>query len=490
MTDKNDKSRILNDIVTLKGPSSAPEKRSLVSGFEPSSSASSSSSRPSSSVYLDGRSPSAQPSSSASSHTSSDDKKAGAGIMKGMPFPDPVLVPTQEGAHGLRFDFNIGIRAILPPGKWTIRFRDLDTYTVLYQTEGDALQVLSRKRHFINARIELEKDGEIVWAHDYDAAGKDVAVVMPGGTLGDSLGWFPYAVRFAKKHQCRLTVMLSEPLKKLLEPVYPDIRFVLADEFDAIRETLYATYYLGLFFDDEENSWQPADFRYVGLHRTAGYILGVDPTEEPPRVDIEDEDTRPIEEPYVVVAVQASCGCKMWNNPTGWMDTVQHLKAKGYRVICIDRDPAVASSIHWNVIPNGVEDETGNRPLKERARWLKHADFFVGLSSGLSWLAWSVGTPVVLISGFTHPSNEFHTPYRVFSTHGCNSCWHDVRTPFKHNDYMFCPRHKGTPRFFECTRIISADYVNATIDRVCQDYAVPKLGKKRKNKKRARSKKA
>jgi autotransporter strand-loop-strand O-heptosyltransferase len=50
-------------------------------------------------------------------------------------------------------------------------------------------------------------------------------------------------------------------------------------------------------------------------------------------------------------------------------------------------------------IPHGVEDETGDRPLQERARWLRHADFFIGLSSGLSWLAWAVGTPVVMISG-------------------------------------------------------------------------------------------
>ena len=47
--------------------------------------------------------------------------------------------------------------------------------------------------------------------------------------------------------------------------------------------------------------------------------------------------------------------------------------------------------------------------------------------SGLSWLAWAVGTPVVMISGFTHPTNEFATPYRVINYHACNSCWNDVR---------------------------------------------------------------
>jgi hypothetical protein len=35
-------------------------------------------------------------------------------------------------------------------------------------------------------------------------------------------------------------------------------------------EAFYATYSLGLFFDDPDNIWQPCDFRLVGLHRTAG----------------------------------------------------------------------------------------------------------------------------------------------------------------------------------------------------------------------------
>ena len=68
-------------------------------------------------------------------------------------------------------------------------------------------------------------------------------------------------------------------------------------------------------------------------------------------------------------------------------------------------------------------------PLLERARWIRHAEFFVGLASGLSWLAWSVGTPVVMISGFSHPLTEFQTPYRVINYHTCNSCWNMSGTP-------------------------------------------------------------
>ena len=70
--------------------------------------------------------------------------------------------------------------------------------------------------------------------------------------------------------------------------------------------------------------YQPCDFRFVGLHRTAGYILGVDPTEVAPRIEL-DDDSRPIPEPYVCIAVQSTTQSKYWNNPDGWREIVAFL---------------------------------------------------------------------------------------------------------------------------------------------------------------------
>src|SRR5262249_58748292 len=139
------------------------------------------------------------------------------------------------------------------------------------------------------------------------------------------------------------------------------------------------------------------------------------------------------------------------------------LKEAGYRVVCIDQKPTHGQGLVWNHMPNETEDETGHRPLQERARWIAHADFFIGLSSGLSWLAWALGRPVVMISGFTHPLNEFQTPYRVINYNACNSCWNDPRVAFNRHDFLCCPRHQDTPRQFECTRLITAEQVKETI---------------------------
>ncbi len=404
-----------------------------------------------------------------------DPSPPAAPVANKSPYPPPAERPTQQGPDGIRFDFNNGARVALPPrteGKWRVRLRDLDTGNILFQSENQGAYVSSSKRYYVRIGIEvwaLNDAGAAteVLSHDYNAAGQDVLIQLPVGTVGDTMGWFPYVARFAAVRHARVICAMSGLIIPLLRDAYPHIRFVTHEEVieQKIAEQAYATYAVGLFFTDRDNVHQPTDFRHVGLHRTAAYILGVDPAEEPPRLHLEDE-TWPIAEPYVCIAVQSSTQCKYWNNPRGWHDVIAAIKARGFRVICIDQKPVHGGGIVWNHIPHGAEDETGDRPLAERARWLRHAAFFVGLSSGLSWLAWAAGAPVVMISGFTHPTNEFATPYRVINWHACNSCWNDPRELFDHKDFLWCPRHANTPRQFECTRLITAQQVIDAISRV------------------------
>ena len=392
-------------------------------------------------------------------------------VPAGQSYPPVADTPTQHGPCGVRFDFNLGARVLLPTlaeGAWRVTLRDLDTGNVLFRSENQGAFVNSAKRWFVRFRIEVESldaagAAQPVLSHDYDSRGREVLVQFPIGTLGDVLAWFPYAARFAEAHGCRLTCAMSALIIPLLPDAYPDVRFVPHEEVEP--ERFYATYSLGLFFDDAECVWQPCDFRLVGLHRTAGHILGVDPAEEPPRLALPDE-SRAIAEPYVCIAVQSSSQAKYWNNPNGWREVVAFLRDAGYRVLCIDQKPVHGHGLVWTHIPHGAEDLTGDLPLVERARLLRHAAGFVGLSSGLAWLAWAAGCPVVMISGFTHPHNEFATPYRVINYHACNSCWNDPRHRFEHADFLWCPRQANTPRQFECTRLITPEHVRATLRRL------------------------
>ena len=375
-------------------------------------------------------------------------------------------IPTQDAVEGIRFDFNDGIRILFPQnGKnYHVTFTDIDTGIILYSADTvPGAFVTSVKKFFIRFRLIIHEKGgkEPIFTHDYDAENREVMIQLPVGTIGDSIGWFSYVERFQKKHKCKLICVMTPWIADVVKDQYPDITFIKAE--DTKNYSPYACYYMGLFFKGDVDH-QPIDFRYIGLHRTAGYILGVDPRDEPPRFNL--SAPRKIKEKYVVIAAQSSSQAKYWNNPMGWMTVVQFLKDNGYRVICIDKEKVHGTGLHWNYIPYGAEDDTGDKPLQERIDMIKDADFFIGLSSGLSWLAWGCKVPVVMISGFTHPTNEFETPYRVINYHTCHSCWNDMRENFDHYDFLWCPRHKGTDRHFECTRLISAEQVITTIRKI------------------------
>jgi len=61
-----------------------------------------------------------------------------------------------------------------------------------------------------------------------------------------------------------------------------------------------------------------------------------------------------------------------------------------------------------NSAPKGVLDYT-NRSLKETMELINSAEFHLGISSGLSWIAWALNTPVVMVSSFSKPFCEFQS---------------------------------------------------------------------------------
>ena len=122
----------------------------------------------------------------------------------------------------------------------------------------------------------------------------------------------------------------------------------------------------------------------------------------------------------------------------------------------------------------GVIDKTGGHiDLKDRMIDIKNAEMFIGMGSGLSWISWAIGTPTVLISGFSYPISEFEDCVRIFTPEPektCNGCFN--RHWLNPGDWEWCPEHKDTPRHFECTKTITTEMVINGIETV--------LGKKDK----------
>lgn len=383
------------------------------------------------------------------------------------PYAKIPMLPVEEFEDGIRIDFNSGCRVYVPKEstqKYRISILDDDKNLCLYAANIEAGMCAGiAKKFFIKYRVEVYRENEVSPFINYtlDLNNKLVMIQCNGGGLGDSIAWFSNVDAFIKKHNCRALVTLEKYIIPIFKNQYPHIRFIPKEESTAYLP--FATYYMGLFFSDDKD-FQPMDFRLTGLHKISAYILGVDKAPQAPLVDL--KMPRKIKEKYVVISTQSTTQCKYWNNPYGWHEVIKFLKDNGYRVLCIDRDAISVIGNKANYIPHGCEDFTGNVPLQKRIDIIKDADFFVGLSSGLSWLAWCCNVPVVLISGFTEDYNEFDTPYRVINPLVCHGCWNDLKEEFDHSDFMYCPKQKGTDSEFICTRAISHEQVINTIKKV------------------------
>jgi autotransporter strand-loop-strand O-heptosyltransferase len=116
-----------------------------------------------------------------------------------------------------------------------------------------------------------------------------------------------------------------------------------------------------------------------------------------------------------------------------------------------------------NKHPKGVE-YLFNNDIETVIQTLQRSILFIGISSGLSWLSWAVGTKTCLISGFTEPKTEFEDCIRISPQPGiCQGCFNTDKLDA--GDWNWCPRHKGTDRQFECTKTISSLEV---IDKISQ----------------------
>ena len=91
---------------------------------------------------------------------------------------------------------------------------------------------------------------------------------------------------------------------------------------------------------------------------------------------------------------------------------------------------------------------------------IHHSKFLIGLSSGLSWLAWAMGKHVVMISNFTSSDHEFTSNCtRITNRSVCSGCWNKPEFKFDKGDWNWCPEHIGTPRQFECHTSITSKMV-------------------------------
>ena len=314
------------------------------------------------------------------------------------------------------------------------------------------------KQYYSDWKIEVRENDELIFETTNDYKDKRVLITFGSSSLGDTLAWIPYCEEFRKKHQCKLIV--STFMNNLFKDQYPDIEFV---EPGNTVNNLIAQYDLGWFYDDQSNydfNRHPQDFKKLPLQQTATDILGLDFEEIRPRLNLPKVEKKK----KVGIGFHSTAQSKYWNNSVGWQKVVDYLNGMGYECMIYSKE---GDGYMNNFYPKGVTTFKGGS-IQEVIDDLVTCEFFIGLGSGLSWLAWACELPIVLISGFSDKINEtVLDTYRVINEDVCYGCFKKVRLDA--GDWNWCPFHKGTERQFECTKQISSDMVIEKINELLND---------------------
>jgi autotransporter strand-loop-strand O-heptosyltransferase len=327
---------------------------------------------------------------------------------------------------------------------------------VIYKTivNGNMWTRLTKK-FYQDYSVCIKEDGLTIYQEKFSLKDKRVYIALESSSLGDSLAWFPYVEEFRKKHDCQLIVSTFN--NDLFEANYPRIQFVKPGE---VVNNLSAMYCIGWFYAEDGNpnlDKCPYDFRNQPLQKTAADILGLEFEEIRPRLNI------PVVEKQkrVGIAIHGTAQSKYWNNPTGWQEVTDYLISLGYEVVIYSKE---GDGYMGNNHPGGANKFPAGS-LTDLIKGMATCEFFIGIGSGLSWLAWAINLPIVLISGFSEDYTETqNNTWRVINKKVCTGCFNTHK--LDPGDWNWCPVNKGTERQFECTKSITGDMVISEIDKL------------------------
>jgi autotransporter strand-loop-strand O-heptosyltransferase len=202
------------------------------------------------------------------------------------------------------------------------------------------------------------------------------------------------------------------------------------------------------WFRDNNKGWKnfnlhPNQPNLIPLQKTASDILGLEFNEVNHGLNFK-PGKRPIENKYVVFGPQSTAGCKEWSFEY-WTELTKMVRNLGYEVVILSleeyhiKDTICITSRDWNDVFS----------------CLYHSEFFVGLSSGLSWVNWTLNKKTVMIGGFSQDDHEFTNNTIRVSTNTCIKCWNDPVLVFDSGDWDWCPVYKGTERQHICQKSIT-----------------------------------
>jgi autotransporter strand-loop-strand O-heptosyltransferase len=329
-------------------------------------------------------------------------------------------------------------------GDFKIEFINQSNSEILYETTIKSNSwARCNFKYFIDWKINIYENGELIASKLLTFKDQRVYIAFDSSSLGDTIAWIPYVQQFKEKHDCH--VIVSTFKNFLFEAAYPELEFVAPGD---VVENIEAQYTLGWFYDKYKEPVLP---NTIPLQQTATNILGLPYKEQAPNITYKGSENV-TDKDLITIAPNSTAGCKEWPIEY-WQELVDYLVGKGYDVVNVSKEPnQLRNVIHYD------------EKLENVIYKISLSKLFIGLSSGLSWLSWAVGTHVVMISNFTKPDHEFTSNCtRIVKKDVCHGCWNNPNFKFDKGDWNWCPINKGTDKQFECHTSITPDIVIAQI---------------------------
>jgi autotransporter strand-loop-strand O-heptosyltransferase len=284
--------------------------------------------------------------------------------------------------------------------------------------------------------------------HKLDLKDQIVKISLESKSIGDTLAWTPQVLEFATKNQCKvaLSTFHNEWFKGLKE--YKDIIFTKPGE----RFQAYAHYQIG-WFKSKNNDWDnpndhPTPPNTIPLIQTATDILGLSHISKNTGLNFKLK-SRPIKDKYICIGPQSTAGLKEWPYQN-WRKLAKILHAEGYKVVSL----SLSGFKGTNIISKA------KLPWEELFNYLHHADLFIGLGSGLSWVNWALNKHTVMINNFVPYGYDIPNNLTKIENHKvCNGCWVNKDYIFDPGDWDWCPVFQGTEKQHICQKSITVDQV-------------------------------
>lgn len=277
--------------------------------------------------------------------------------------------------------------------------------------------------------------------------------------LGDTLACIAACEHYCRTYRTSIDLDVTAWLRPYLQPCYPMMNLVDIESPDLVIDYLFdmpvqagfAFQLYGNPCSKDEFVWDFVDPKITTLKDRPNYSTK-----------------------YYSFSIHSTAQIKYWNagerhlqtSSPKWKELAGLMKKEtGLNSVWIDKDYGFGTSPYFNELRHSPRLIGSDFDIVLHE--IKHSEFYIGLSSGLSWVAKGLGKKTIMIAPWAEAKNEFgetnENHIRVEGRSECQHCWSRHALNFDKGNWYWCPEHEGTEREFECSASIEAMDVLAAI---------------------------